>query len=291
MLTVDDLKHVVLGLELPPDPDGLILNLHTRIYHLAFHILDRFLGKEWVEMHIVQKEGGPDPFRASSEGSERYKNSVRVFTFAEMLFNFQDVEGFTDWCSGLSSRADVEACLAEIQAATILHATGLKFRFRNTEGHDLDILLPDGDAAAEIKRKVETTDLSETTIYNALHSARSQLPADRAGFVFLNIPDDWPGNPEINDVFSAALTRLFRETQRITTVFIWWEQFTFPETGGSWRSVLHREEPNPNARFSAGPVTNLAPFPQTIEIPWTYLNELIVGVIPSADDGTFQRLK
>ena len=109
--------------------------------------------------------------------------------------------------------------------------------------------------------------------------------------MFLNIPDDWPRNPDINDAFSGALDRLFRETQRVTTVFIWWEQFSFPATGGSWRSILSREEPNPNARFPAGPVTDLAPLPQRVELPWTYLNQLIVEAIPSADDGSMRRLK
>lgn len=293
-ITAEDLKRIVLSLKLTPELERVgitALNLQTRMYHLALRLLDHFMEEEWVKRNVVCKDGGADPFRASADSLERYKNFVRVGTFAEMLLNFQDVEGFSPWCRELRSRNNVEAGLAEIQGAALLHATGLKFRFRNTEGHDLDILLAGGDAAAEIKRRVETTDLTDTTIYNALHGARSQLPADRAGFVFLNIPDDWPSNPDINDVFSAALNKLFKETQRITTVFVWWEGFSFPETGGSWRSVLYREEKNPNARFSAGPVTDLAPFPQKIDIPWMYLDEIILEIIPSVDPGGFLRLK
>lgn len=219
-LTDEDLKHLVIAIERQAELEGMSLDLHKRMYALSLRLLVHFMGEQCVLRNIVEKHGGPDPFRASAESTERYKNSVRVLTFVEMLFNFQDVEGFPRWCKDLRTRHDVEACLAEIQGATLLHASGFKVRFRNTKGHDLDILLPSGDVAAEIKRNLENTQMSEKTIYGTLVHARRQLPEDRAGFVFLNIPDNWLSNSDTKDRLTEVLKRLFRNTKRVTTVFL-----------------------------------------------------------------------
>ncbi|MCH8914169.1 MAG: hypothetical protein IIA33_11450, partial [Planctomycetes bacterium] len=77
----------------------------------------------------------------------------------------------------------------------------------------------------EIKRKLEITQVSNDTVYNTLNRARGQLPKDRAGFVFLNIPDNWLSNPDAMDMLTGALKRLFGNTRRVTTVFIGREEF------------------------------------------------------------------
>lgn len=291
-ITAEVLRSIVLATG-QAELDGQPLDLRARTFALALQILKYFMGNRWVERNIVEKGDGPDPFRASAENPERFKIFSRVVTLAEMLLNFQDVEGFWVWCRDLRTRDEVEPRLAEIQGAAILYSAGFKFRFRNSAGHDLDIRLPNGDAAAEIKRKLEGTKLSVNTIYNVLEDAPIQLPDDRAAFVFLNIPDTWPSNPDVNMTITNAMEAFFRNaqnsTRKVTTIFIWWEEFVHLDTGGLLRTYMIREEKNPNSNFSAGPVTQLAMLTQNAKVPWKYLHQIIIDIDPLADDGSVQR--
>lgn len=224
------------------------------------------MGEDWVCANLVNKHGVPDYFRASAESEERYKNSVRVITFAEMLFNLQDVEGISSRHLKLR-QLDCESAVAELQGAAILHATGFTIRFRE-EGYDLDVLHSSGDVAVEIKRKLESTEPSSETVKDTLEGARKQLPRDRPGIVFLNIPESWVNHPQAGEILKNGLEAFFRNTGRIEAVVLWWEDFV-QSGGGWWRSTHLREEKNTNTRFPAGPVRELAELTHQAKRPWT----------------------
>ncbi len=294
---VEALKKVVLAFEAAASRDTP-LDLPRRMYALSLAILDALMGGQWVLTNVVEKHGSLDYFRASADSTERFKNPARVITFAEMLFNLQDVEGFERRLPHLRS-GDVESGVAELQCAAILIAAGFQIRFRD-EGYDLDICLPGGDAAAEIKRKLESTEPSMETISNTLIDARKQLPTDRPGFVFLNIPDRWIAEPAATAVMQRALDGVFRNTGRITTVILWWEstvpagegwwESEMPALEGSWRVISIREVENPNATYEPGPVRELAELTWQYKGDWTYLNTLIIDTVPAADDGSVIRI-
>ena len=163
-LTTEALKRLASGMR-QADMPGEPLDLR-----LAMSVLMHLIGEDWVIHNIAARSKGKsaDPFGASVDSSERYKWETRVITFAEMFFNFQDVDGFECWLEKFRTRPDVEACISEIQGAALMYAAGFGVRFRNTEGRDLDVLLPAGDVAAEIKCKVEGTVPAERTIRRTL---------------------------------------------------------------------------------------------------------------------------
>lgn len=207
-------------------------------YALAIPVLHRFLGKEWCDANLEPRPGtvganGGDYFKLALESKEdRLRHMDRAVLVSEMLFNLQGVEGFGDKLRSLQ-RDNVEAYVAEFQAAALLHGAGVSFRFRQTVGekgqdYDLEIYLDDEIlAAGNTKCKVETTELSEDTILNSLEDARKKLPKDQAGFVFMKIPESWVRKPNFRQVVTAGIRNKLRQTGRITTVFIWWEEWDF----------------------------------------------------------------
>lgn len=282
-LTVEDLERLSLSLrqvDMPGEPVDL---------RLAMFILYHLISENWVFKNIAARPKGvaSDPFSASADTSERYRWELRVTTFAEMIFSFQEVEGFQRWLSDLRSRNDIEACIAEIQGAALMYAAGFGIRFRNKKGRDLDVLLPNGDLAVEVKCKLETTTPSERTIQDTLRKACGQLLEDRAGFVLINIPETWHVSPDAMETLTKAIRTFFEDadqvTQRATSVILWWEQFILAN-GGWWRVFPIREEQNPNAKHPAGPVKNIAALTNSADSPWTYLRDF--SYAPPPNDGS-----
>jgi hypothetical protein len=176
------------------------LRLVDYTYYLGVYILNRFMGDFWLNRHVISRENiGYDYFKASSDFSkEQYKNTHRIIRVAEMLFNFQDIPGFSRLLTSLEhDHRGIEPTVAEIEVAVMLHVAGIPFAFvepKNGMGgdYDIEIRYPDGwTAAVEIKCKTEGTALNASTIGQALKHARKQLPKDKPCFVFMKIPDAW----------------------------------------------------------------------------------------------------
>ena len=56
----------------------------------------------------------------------------------------------------------------------------------------MEITYPDGVVVcAETKCRIETTALGPNTIRNVLRKARSQLPSDKPGIIFVKFPQQW----------------------------------------------------------------------------------------------------
>ena len=282
-LTVEDLERLALSLrqvDMPGEPLDL---------RLAMFILCHLISENWVVKNIAARPKGEssDPFGASVDSSERYKWETRVITFGEMIFHFQDVDGFECWLERLRTRPDVAAVISEIQGATLMYAAGFGVRFRNTEGRDLDVLLPTGDVAAETKCKVEGTVPAERTIRRTLRKACGQLLEDRAGFVLLNIPELWESTPGAMDTLIQTIKRFCQntagDTNRVTSIVIWWEKF-IPENGGWWRVFPIKEERNPNAKHPAGPVRDIGALTNSADRPWTSLRDF--SYVQPSNDGS-----
>jgi len=269
-LTVDDLLGLLSYLEGVAPTD--LKNHEARKYYLALIIFGRFLGDSWVKDNLLLGSSTTDFFKVSNRDEHWYKNQERVTWTAEMLFNFQDVEGFDHLIKRLN-KEDIESVVAEVQAAAITYSAGFHFRFRE-DLHDLDILFPNGQVAAEeTKCKIETTALTSETVRNAVAQARSQLPNDRPGFVFVKIPEKWVRDPDAEQRILTGMTSVFRTSKRITSLFFWWEEWS--DTASGWRrDIKIREERNPRARFDPGLFKDLSERSWAEDLPWVYLDKL-----------------
>jgi hypothetical protein len=157
----------------------------------------------------------------------------RVIDFAEMLYNLQSIEGY-DNCVAQLNDPQLEGTLAELEVGKLLQIHGVRFRFIVPQGvsgmdYDLEVFMPDSrSAVADTKCKIESSSTSKSTIKSQLEKARSQLPSDSPGMVFLKVPQDWMvdaqqwvENEYGNETISSAVRSFLRNTGRIVSVKVY----------------------------------------------------------------------
>jgi len=124
------------------------------------------------------------------------EQSYRIVDLAELLINLQHVVGFDD-CIKRMELGDIEATYAELDLGRMLYQSDIDFRFVTTTGtkgddYDIEIVLKDGTVVcADAKCKIEATQLSERTVVNSLHQARTQFPSDKPSVIFVKMPPRW----------------------------------------------------------------------------------------------------
>lgn len=257
-LTEDHLRQFVADFERAA---GTRASNLVRLYLVAAEALVNYLSPEWAAKHVFST-ADPNTFLRPNPVllPDRFKHQDRVISLAEMIFNFQAVEGVEERVKIILSAGDVESTVAELEGAKLLYRGGLVFRFVSPSGprgsnYDVEIDLPGMEVPCEMKCKLEATDLGSKTIKDTLNTARSQLPTDGPGVVFVKIPESWVQSTEIVEGVSSALQEVFRNTGRISLVVFHWEEWYFPEGGGAVRVVRFRPEHNERARL---PLTDLA---------------------------------
>lgn len=131
-----------------------------------------FLGQNWIDEHITRSRAGFLCLDTTTPATEERQRMRRIL-LAEMLYNLQDVEGFSS-CFGLLSDGQIESTYAVLDIARIVLALGtdkgIKIKFMpdnptKRRAYDLALTFSDGvRVAAEAKRKLEETAPSIRTI-------------------------------------------------------------------------------------------------------------------------------
>jgi hypothetical protein len=217
-------------------------NGRTWMFDIALSVLLHFLGSNWVEQHLF-KDGplkppprGVDPLRQFVIGREGY-------ALAEMLFNLQHETGF----EGIRERliaGNIESVISELEAARFLRMYGETFRFVEPTGkkgfdYDLEVFRPGMTIQCEVKARVETT-MSAHSIYLSLKKARTQLPQNALGIVFVRTPAS-EADKEIlatKAAFDEASKRLFRSSTRIVGTVLLTQKIIFNPRGVSGSFLL-----------------------------------------------------
>ena len=245
---------------------GTNANCTLRQYRAALFTLDKFLGPKWVKRHVF-----PDPedtqflHPAHINWQDKYKHQDRVVALAEILFNLQDIEGFAHRVQRITKdkrEGHVEASLGELEGARLLYISGVNFRFvpeKSAKGEDYDVeaVLDSTNVPCEMKTKLESTGLTVGTIRRALSKARSQLPSERPGVVFLKVPETWPQQPNTLEIVRAVLNDFFRNTSRVALVVFHWEQWHRLTPDRAARAVMFRPELNPTPGVKLSGISDL----------------------------------
>jgi hypothetical protein len=232
---------------------------------MATEILRFFLGDKWTNENVFgchpdvspeHKEGRAfmraESFVDAGDQEGRFRNMERVTSLAECLYNLQDIPEIKHRVA-LMQGGGLEAALGELECAKKICAPAFKLRFiapTGKKGADYDCefsTLGGRVLCGEIKTKVESTEYGTATIYNTFESARKQLPKGRPGVIFLKIPEGWTNQADSKAAFDAAITKVLRQSDRLVTVVIAWEEW---RQLGEGRIVLNRYMPFHNTRSS-----------------------------------------
>ena len=177
-----------------------------------------------------------------------------LVALGEMIFNLQDVPGFDGRLERMVQH-DIEAAVSELQAARLLGSSNLRVRFVHESGikqkdYDLELDLPSGEqAACEIKSKLESTPLSESSILNSLLDASKQVPKEKPGVVFLRLPESWIEDLMLKEAAETAAASFLRNSGRVVSLVYFWEEWRELDTGSLLRMVKWRNFDNPESRY------------------------------------------
>jgi hypothetical protein len=214
-------------------------------YFLATIVLRHYLGTAWCDECVKPDQSAVS--RGSRAGrlflrtgfdtyEDRYRHGNRVERLAQLLYKLQDVPGIADRRASIQE-GKVESTYAELEFAWhfVLRDIPIGFRDRSgVKGNDYDFDAGDGASAVccEVKCKLESTDLGENTIINALKTARQQVPADRPAIIGVKIPESWISDSSLRGAFESAVKAFFRNSERTVAVAVRWEEVLLPPTGG-----------------------------------------------------------
>jgi hypothetical protein len=220
-ISVDDLHKFVDSL--PPEvreSDG------DRTIILANTINAHFLGRKWCETHLKHDAPKPSFLRMDFSSDSRKKVIVfRVVELAENLYNLRHIEGFDACIAQMNAGAEkIESTCAELDFGRLLYINDVEFRFivaglRNRKNYDFEILYPGAlKVPAEAKCKFESTKINPESVRNALKKARTQLPKDRPGLIFVKVPQNWIDNIEVVKALETIAIDFFRNTDRVVSI-------------------------------------------------------------------------
>ena len=88
--------------------------------------------------------------------------------------------------------------------------------------------------------KIEATEFSVRTIDATLEHARSQLPNDRPGIVFLKLPPRWLEMPRFAEICVAVARDFLRTTRRVVSVKYYTSPVTFVGGTLNFSNLLRR---------------------------------------------------
>lgn len=237
-------------------PEEHRANSVTDSFNLARAIVTYYLGEDWFNKYVRPDTAKQCFFRIDeSDPKRKEETAFRLIDLGEVLFNLQSVEGMTECVSRMRS-GDLEGTMAELDLGRMLFLHQVKFRFVIPQGvkrldYDVEIVYPDGTVAcADAKCKIETTELTQNGLINAMKSARSQLPDNCPGIVFVKVPALWMKDKAFVETMRKAAYSFLRNTGRVVSVKFYVAPVSFE---GEHMHVEHAymEINNPDNRFSA----------------------------------------
>jgi hypothetical protein len=185
--------------------------------------MNHFFGVEWLKKHFIHAKKTSYLGFDLSNDTARERRTWRVIHLAEMLFNMQHIAGF-DACIAQMAGGKIESTYAELEIGKELFWRDVRFRFGRRTGvkkqdYDLEITFRDGRVAcADTKCKLEKTKFTTTTLLNSLHEARTQLPSDKPGIIFVRMPEHWLDNRYDPAPMIDTAEDFLRRTGRIVSV-------------------------------------------------------------------------
>jgi hypothetical protein len=224
-----------------------------RSYNLGLMVAKLFLGLDWIEEHLIPAHGAKGFLKVDLSASDREVQYFRTIDLGEMLFNLQHIGGFDGYVARLRS-GDVEPTLAELDVARMLYINDQLFWFvepQNKIGHDYDfkVIFPGGIiGCVEAKCNLGTVQFNTATIKNSLQTARSQLPKDQPGIIFVKLPAQWMVHSDFARQTVSTALEFLRGTKRVVSVKYYINPYHF-DGGNLAQGHFFNEIDNPNHRF------------------------------------------
>lgn len=178
--------------------EGESLGNHDPVFialGMCGQLLFELFGREWMSTKILTPQNFPSILMDSVLSNEECDMQNRLLTLGENIYNLREIEGIDVLLNKLY-RDSVDPIIAELESGRLLYHRGLNFKFVSQSGkkrEDFDIRVTNGslEIFCESKSKKASTNFTEATFINSLHSAKKQLPTQKPGMILIKIPSSW----------------------------------------------------------------------------------------------------
>jgi hypothetical protein len=218
---------------------------------LSVITIGRIMGKRWFSNWAceVSSENKPGMYFYPSNDPEDKQVIWRQIRFAELLFNFQNLRGFSRRTNEWQGNQP-EAIVAELESAFYMRSCNHMPTFvaTKTSGQrtpDFDVVLSFGlKCAWEAKSRLEHLSFNERRLKESLDEARKQLPAGTSNIIFVRIPEAWTLKAEFQGQLESVVSHLFRNSKRAISVLFHWELWATPSANEMRYGISGIEFPN-----------------------------------------------
>lgn len=263
--------------------EGTTFNCAKRQYAAAVGILRAAFGQKWITRKLAPDGTRRSDFLKHDETAgnvDAFKHPNRVVALAELLVNFQTVDGFGTCVEEIRTES-IETGLAKLAGAKLLYVSGIPFRFvppSRRLGADFDVEAVVGAAtvACEMKAKLESTSPAGRSVVDTLRTARKQLPDSSPNIVFLRIPEAWMKAKSGQEALAAGIREAFRNSRALCMVVAHWEEWMPLEPEGAAQALRFFQWTNDQALVQLAALqTAIAKWPTTLDVPWLDFAEIL----------------
>lgn len=205
------------------------------------------LGEDWVERNIdaasegiVRRNNTSTYLRRSPVNlMERHERYVRVMELARRLFELGQ-EDFAERLHENLRRRDLEGAAFEADVVRMLVSLPVVVELREESGvkgddYDIDLWLTRNTAwAVEAKTRMDSSPYSVKRLHKTLDRARSQLPPNWIGGIFLKVPTPWTTDSDYTEYHAADVAAFLRQTSRVHLIVLVWDVWTPRSSGKGW---------------------------------------------------------
>jgi hypothetical protein len=199
----------------------------------SYLVVLKTLGETWANKNFSPTPNKTNPGfmrRGLSTEQERLEHVDRVVMLAEFIDKLWDVPNFSDKLRDLQTKS-LEETFFELQIARSLLSRGSLAGFVVPSGvrakdYDLIARIEDQMVAVEIKCRTAEGPFNENQLTDPLkHAARTQLPKDGPGIIFLKLSSAWLGELDFLARADRLVENFLRNYSRINAVFLHWEEW------------------------------------------------------------------
>lgn len=219
-------------------------------YYIATIVIENNLGSDWYHAHVASsnRRNSSNAFLRSAPNTpmERRDHFLRVRELGRRLFELGQ-EDFIELLIGNLKQRDLEGALFEADVIRMLVSLPVVVALRETSGvkgddYDIDLwLTPDTPLAIEAKTRAETGSYSDKRLTKTLENARTQLPRDGLGAVFVKVPTPWLDDAEYEQRHSEVVEDFLRKTTRVQFIVLVWDDWKPGSEGNRWRCDVGRK--------------------------------------------------
>jgi hypothetical protein len=204
-------------------------------FTLCFGIIRNIMGVDWLKRHFdpeQKRESGIFKLAYGVTEEEATRN-YRAIDLAECLLNLSHIDGLQTCLLEMQQASNPEAGYAELHIAKMLYINRWPFRIvkprhKRGDDYDLEIICHNQTRCGDTKCKLESTELSSSTIERTLTHSRDQLPPDGPGVFFIKLPQTWMANPDWQRITGQGAVDFFAKgTQRVASVVFYVEPLSY----------------------------------------------------------------